>query len=111
MPDGRNLVVLSGASACQQDILSATLLRLTEDIYNQNNGVDYLGAIFTPQTDYTDARTSLYNAIMGCPDVTSIESLTITISPQVNPNSGLTETAFNYVAQVMTIYGPLTVSN
>lgn len=111
LPDGRNLVILSGAASCQQDILSATLLRLTEDTYNQNNGVDYLGSIFGTQPNYDAARSSLSNAILNCPDVISIESLVITIAPQINPNSGLTETAFNYVAQVMTIYGQLTVSN
>jgi hypothetical protein len=43
--------------------------------------------------------------------VVSIESLVIDIVPQVNPNSGLTENSFTYTAQIMTIYGPLTVSS
>jgi hypothetical protein len=111
LPDGRNLVLLSGAAACQQNVLQATLLRLTEDIYNQLNGVDYFGSIFTPQADYDAARASLSGQILNCPDVVSIESLVIDIVPQVNPNSGLTENSFTYTAQIMTIYGPLTVSS
>jgi hypothetical protein len=111
LPDGANLVVLSGAPACQQNILQATLLRIKEDIYNQNNGVDWFGTVFTPQTNYDAARASLSTQILNCPDVLSIESLTITIVPMVNPVNGLTEDVFNYTAQIMTIYGPLTVSN
>lgn len=101
LPDGQNLLVITGETACSQNILQATLMRLAEDVYDTLSGVDYLGAIFTPQPSYDDARQSLTNAILGCPDVTSIETLTITI----------TANAFNYMAQINTIYGPITVSN
>jgi hypothetical protein len=101
LPDGRNLVLISGEDACVQNIQQAVLMRLTEDIYDQNKGVDYLGAIFSPQVDYDAARKSISSAILGCPDVISIDSLIITIDGDV----------FNYVAQIITIYGPLPVSN
>ena len=86
-------------------------MRITEDIYNQNNGVDWLGTVFTPQVNYDAARASLSNQILSCPDVLSVESLTITVTPTVNPVNGLTENVFNYTADIMTIYGPLPVSN
>lgn len=101
LPDGRNLTLLTGAPACAQNILQKTLLRVTEDIYDQTNGVDYLGTVFAPQVDYDAARKSLIDAIMTVPDVVGIDSLTITI----NGNE------FDYVAQVSTIYGQLTVAS
>ena len=101
LPDGRNLVVISGKDACSQDIRSKTLMRITEDIYNVLNGVDYFGTIFTPQQDYGAARKSLSDAILSCPDVVNVDELQITISGNI----------FNYVANIMTAYGPLTVSN
>lgn len=101
LPDGRNLVLISGETACVQNIQQAVLMRKTEDIYDQNNGVDYLGAIFSPQVNYDAARASISAAILGCPDVISIDSLVITISGN----------DFNYVANVITTYGPLPVSN
>lgn len=99
LPDGRNLSILTGADACEQDIRHKTLMRTTEDIYNVANGVDWLGTVFTPQQNYGAARQSLANAIMSCPDVVSINSLTLTID----------QNDFNFVAEIMTIYGPLTV--
>lgn len=101
LPDGRNLSVLSGVAACSQDIRLKTLMRLGEDIYNTANGVDYFGTIFTPQRDYDAARKSLSDAILSCPDVLNIDSLTIGVVGEV----------FSYTANVMTIYGPLTVTN
>lgn len=100
LADGQNLVILTGEDACVQNILQATLMRLGEDGFNQTAGVDYFGAIFTPQVSYDLARKSISNAILGCPDVYGIESLTITISGNT----------FNYVANVVTAYGTLTVS-
>lgn len=99
LPDGRNLVLLQDAPACSQNILQKTLMRTTEDVYNVDNGVDYFGTVFAPQQDFDGARQSLSDAIMSCPDVISIEQLDIDISGNT----------FNYVAQIMTLYGPLTV--
>jgi hypothetical protein len=95
LPDGRNLVVLNGAPACLQDILSKTRMRLGEDIYNVKNGVDYLGTIFTPQPNDGAARKSLIDNIKASPDVLSVDQLNVTIRQDV----------FNYEAQVVTIYG------
>ena len=101
LPDGRNLIVLSGIPACSQSIGQATKMRLAEDIYNTLSGVDYFGAIFTPQPDYDAARQSIATAILSCPDVISIESLIIEISAN----------SFNYAAQINTIHGPIPVSS
>ena len=101
LPDGKNLAVISGIPACAQNILQATLMRLGENIYGVLEGVDYFGTIFTPQPDYDAFRQSLADAILGCPDVISIESLTVAV---VGNN-------FNYTALVNTIYGPIPVSN
>ena len=101
LPDGRNLVVIAGAQACAQSIGQATKMRLSEDIYNTLAGVDYFGAVFTPQPDYDAARQSIATAILNCPDVINIESLSIEISAN----------SFNYVAEINTIYGPIPVSS
>lgn len=100
-PDGRNLVLLSGAPACAQDIRHKTLMRTGEDIYDVNNGVDYFGTVFAPQQDYDGARKSLSDAILSSPDTISIEQLDISIDGNT----------FNYEAQILTIYGPLPVSS
>jgi hypothetical protein len=109
--DGRNIGFLTGAPACAQNIQQKTLMVLGENQYNTNDGVDYFGTVFTPQPDYDLARESLENNILECPDVTGISSLTITPTTVVNPNSGLNEEAFNFEADVTTIYDTVTVSN
>jgi len=95
LPDGRNLVVLNGAPACLQDILSKTRMRLGEDIYNVNNGVDYFGTVFTPQPNDGAARKSLIDNIKASPDVLSVDQLIVSIG----------KNTFNYEAQIMTVYG------
>lgn len=99
LPDGRNLVVLTGAAACLQDILSKTRMRLGEDVYNVKNGVDYFGTIFTPQPNDGAARKSLIDNIKASPDVLSVDQLNVSIG----------NNTFNYEAQVMTIYGLQTI--
>jgi len=100
LPDGKNLLVESGAAACLQSIRQATLMRLGEDTYNTLKGVDYLGTVFTSQPDYDLARQSIADAILSCPDVIGIESLTTSVSGE----------SFNYEALVNTTYGPIPVS-
>lgn len=101
LADGRNLVIITGAAACAQNVLHKTLMRVTEDIYDVLNGVDYFGTIFTAHRDIDAARKSLVDAIQSVPDVLSVETMTIEIRGD----------AFIYVAQILTIYGQLTVSN
>jgi hypothetical protein len=101
LPDGRNLLLLTGRDAVVQNVRAACLLRLGEDIYNQNNGIDFFGNIFTPQQNYDAARKDVTTAILNVPDVLSIDSLTITI----------TQNTFDYVANIVTVYGPATVSS
>lgn len=101
LPDGRNLVILSGVDACVQNVRQATKMRLGENTFNVNEGVDYFGTIFSPQPDYDAARKSISQAILSSPDVISIESLDISISGNT----------FSYVAQIMTIYGLQTVNS
>lgn len=99
LPDGRNLVLLTGAPACLQDIRLKTRMRLAEDIYNVENGVDYMGTVFT-QTDEAAARKSLIDNIQDSPDVFSVDQLDINLAGNT----------FNYEAQVMTAYGLQTIN-
>ena len=101
LPDGRNLNLLTGVQAVVQNVRHACLMRLGEDIYNVNNGVDNFGTVFTPQQNYDAARKSLQTAILNVPDVLSIESLTITIDANT----------FEFVAEISTIYGQATVTS
>ena len=95
LPDGRNLAILSGVDAVVQGIRQRTKMRGGENIFNVGEGVDYFGSIFSPQPDYDNARKSISDAILSCPDVVSIEQLIITIA----------DNKFAYVADIMTIYG------
>ena len=101
LPDGRNLNILQGAPACAQSVRQACLMRLGENVYDQLDGIDYLGTIFVGNPDYDAARQSIAAAIMKVPDVIGIESLTIDIQGDV----------LIYTADILTSYGKLTVSN
>lgn len=100
LPDGRNLVLISGAQACSQNLQQRTLERLGENQYNTNEGVDYFGTIFTPQPDYDAARQSLSENLLACPDTLQINTLSITIDGD----------KFDFEADVHTIYGSTTVN-
>lgn len=99
--DGRNLNVLVDVDAIVQDVRAATLMRTGEDIYNTLAGVDYLQYIFSPQPNFDDARRSIITAIQSSPDVLTVDSLTIETGDNI----------FNFVAQIKTIHGRLTVEN
>lgn len=99
LPDGRNISLVTGGLACAQNLKQRSLMRLGENQYNTNDGVDYFGTIFTPQPNYDAARRSIAQNLLACPDVLSIDSLDITISGDV----------FNYIANVHTLYGPINV--
>lgn len=101
LPDGRNLNILQDAPACAQSVRQAGLMRLGENIYDQLDGVDYLGTIFIGTPDYDAARQSIANAILKVPDVIGIQSLIIDIQGDV----------LYYNADILTAYGKLTVSN
>lgn len=100
LPDGRNLVFIEGVAAAAQNLEQRSLERLGENQFNTSEGVDYFGTIFTPQPNYDAARKSLSTNLLACPDVLSIESLTININGEV----------FEYEAQIHTIYGPIPLS-
>lgn len=99
MDDGRNVAFIEGSDACAQNLLEKTLMRLGENQYDTTDGVDYFGTIFTPQPSFDDARQSIIKNLLECPDVISIRSLTIAIEGDV----------FTFVAQIVTIYGPIKV--
>ncbi|ABL96839.1 hypothetical protein BcepF1.108 [Burkholderia phage BcepF1] len=101
LPDGQNLSIITDAAATVQSCRQKCLMRKTEDIYDQSNGVDYFGTIFTPQKDYDAARKSILDNLQTVPDVLSVESLTIEIDGE----------AFKYEAQIMTIYGLKTIKD
>lgn len=99
LPDGRNLVVLTGSTACAQNIRQKTLMRSTEDMYNQRNGVQYFETVFSPQPNPDLARKSLIDNIMAVPDVIEVLSLDLSINGD----------ELDYVALVSTPYGQLTI--
>ncbi len=99
--DGRNIVMISGAVACAQSLKNKGLMRLTEDQYNIEDGVDYFGTIFTPQPNYDAARATIVQNILAVPDVLSIQSLTINVIADI----------FTYTAEVNTIYGAVPVES
>ncbi|ATW57893.1 putative structural protein [Pseudomonas phage tabernarius] len=101
LPDGRNLVLLTGTEAVVQDVRCATLMRKGEDVYDVLSGVDYLGYIFTPQPSYDNARRSLISNIESSPDVLTVESLTMTV----------TENTLTYEAKIRTTYGQIAIGN
>jgi len=95
LPDGHNLVLLTGLPAVTQDVRSATKMRLTEDLYNANNGVDWLGTVLTAQPDFDMFRKSLSDNILNSPDVVDIQSLVI----------DNTQDVVNFTASIVTLYG------
>lgn len=103
LPDGRNLSIISGVDALSQNIRHAHLMRKGEDLYDQSNGVDYLGTIFNSPKDVDGARQSIANAIMKKEDVQSIETLDISFNGDV----------MDFTAQIVTIYSdkPITVGS
>lgn len=101
LPDSRNLVILEGVDACRQNVDQAVKMRLGENPFSTGEGVDYFGAIFTPQQSYDDARQSLIDNISACPDVVGVDELTIDV----------VDNTFVYSATVSTIYGQVAVTN
>lgn len=95
LPDGRNISIISGVDALSQNIRAAHLIRLGEDIYDVDNGVDYMGTVFTSPPDLDAARQSIANAILKKTDVNGIESLTVTVTGDV----------LDFEAEIVTIYG------
>ncbi len=100
LPDGRNLLIINGIAAVEQGVRQRTKMRTTENTLNVNEGVDYIGSIFSPQPDFDNARASLSAAILSCPDVVSIEQLTISIA----------NNQFSFIADIVTIYGQTQIS-
>lgn len=97
----KNMVLIEGVEAITQDVRAETLMRLGEDIYNVNKGVDYFGAIFSPQPNYDDARQSIIAAIESSPEVIRVDSLTIVIDGE----------NFEFASEITSSNGPLTVTN
>lgn len=99
LPNGRDISMAFNAMACAQNLKQRSLMRLGENQYNVAEGIDYFGAIFTPQPNYDAARRSISQNLLACPDVISVESLTITIEGDI----------FNFIAEIRTIYGPINI--
>lgn len=100
-PDGQNLFLLQDEDALKQEVRTAGLMRLGEDIFNTLSGVDYFGTIFAAHKDLDGFRVSLVSAITQFKDVISINQLTIT-----NSNNQVV-----WVADILTVYGSTTVTN
>jgi len=99
-PNG-NINIISGVQALKQSIDEAVLMRLTEDIFNLANGVDYLGTAFSSPVDLDGFRVSLSQNIMKHSDVISIKSLAM----------NLNDNTLEWVAEILTVYGVVPVSS
>lgn len=95
LPDGRNLSIIEGVDALSQNIRHAHLMRKGEDLYDQSNGVDYLGTVFGSPKDIDGARQSIANAILKKEDVQGIEQLDISVEGDV----------LSFAARIITVYG------
>lgn len=100
-PDGQNLVLIQDEEALLQEVRSAGLMRLGEDIFNTLSGVDYFGTAFAAHKDLDGLRVSLINAITQFDDVISINQMTVTQSGDY----------VIWTASILTVYGETTVSN
>lgn len=98
--DGRNLSLLAGAEGCAQRVGQSTKMRLGENIYNTDEGVDYFGLAFSPQPDLDGLRVSIATNILAVPDVTGISTLDVSASGN----------NINFAAKINTIYGQISVS-
>jgi hypothetical protein len=103
LPDGHNLVILpAGVPSVMQSCQQAALMRLGENTFNVQEGVDYLGTVFNDQSNYDDFRVSLRTSILNVPDVVDIDALVI--SPVADPNSQ-SDDILQYQATIVTAYG------
>lgn len=93
--DGKNLGFIEGEPALQQSTREYGLMRKGENIFNIDEGVDYMGTIFASPKDLDGGRASLANALVKHPDVLGIESLVFTES----------DNKLFWVARLNTIYG------
>ncbi len=97
--DGVNIAFIDGSDACAQNLRQKSLMRLGEDQYDTQDGIDYFGTVFTPQPNFDAARQSLVANLLRCPDVISIKQLDINVIADV----------FFYRAQIVTVYGPVNI--
>lgn len=99
LPDGRNIGVLKDKEALDQSVRQAALMRKGENIFNVDEGVDYLGTIFSSPRDMESARVSIANSLTSHSDVLSIESLVLTLQGET----------LVWTSQLMTVYGAVSV--
>lgn len=93
--DGKNIGFITGEEALAQSTREYGLMRKGENIFNTEEGVDYMGTVFTSPKDLDGARASLAKALVKHPDTLGIESLVLTES----------NNEVFWVARLNTIYG------
>lgn len=101
LADGKNIVFIIDTPALEQSTREYGLMRLGENPFNTEDGVDYFGTMFSSPKDLDGARASLAKALVKHPDVLSIESLVITES-----NNKLF-----WTARLNTIYGTANIGS
>ena len=93
-----NLAMVTGIQACAQDCEHIAKVRLGEMVLNTQGGIPYLEQVF--QNSNTLAfKQALINAWLTVPNVTGIQSVTVSIVGGV----------LNYTAVINTIFGQVTL--
>lgn len=99
-PDG-NLSILTGRPAVIQLCQAAARTLLNEMMFRQGDGLPYFEAVWTGAPNLTQYETALRAAFLAVQDVTSVSDIALT----------QTGDELDYVAQINTIYGSVTVAS
>lgn len=75
--DGRNLAIISNLDAAVQTVRQRSKMRLGENQFDVNDGVDYLGTVFDPQPNFDAFRKSLADNLLATTDILDIQTLDI----------------------------------
>ncbi len=100
MNSSNGLTLLSGVDAVAAACNTAAQAQLGECVLNTAQGLPNFQAIWVGVPDYAIWQSYLQSVLLAVEGVATIQSITLT------QNNGI----LNYVAKIMTIYGPTTVS-
>jgi hypothetical protein len=93
---GGNLAIVSDLDAVLLVCAAKARTRLGEMVLQVDGGLPYFEDVFTGQPNTANFETALRAALLSVDGVTQISSLTITQAGN----------ALNYVAEIVTVYGP-----
>ena len=94
-----NLTLLSGVDAVAAACNTAALTQLGECVLATGQGLPNFQAIWVGVPDYAIWESYLQNTLLNVPGVATVQNITLT------QNNGV----LNYLAEINSIYGPVTV--